>query len=245
VAESSKKESLISSGKRHILYDASLIEHPRAELFDIDSAQQAADEHSLAQGRGHAVFFKHDGIDLVLKHYQRGGKMAALLGDRYIGLNCGKSRSFNEWRLLKHMRELNLPVPLPVAAYCTLHGFFYRAYLVTRQIHNVVTLADHLMHGECDKAGWQSIGACIRRFHDASIYHADLNARNILLNAGSGDVYLVDFDKGAIRQLGESWKAANLARLQRSLLKFKSLNKVFHFEQHDWNALLDGYKNDG
>ena len=245
MAESSNKESLISSGKRHILYDASLIEHPRAELFDIDSAQQAADEHSLAEGRGQAVFFKHEGIDLVLKHYQRGGKMAALLGDRYIGLNCGKSRSFKEWRLLKYMHELNLPVPVPVAACCTRAGLFYRADLVMRQIHNVVTLADHLMHEKCDQAGWQSIGACIRRFHDASICHADLNARNILLNAGSGDVYLIDFDKGAMRYLGDAWKASNLARLQRSLLKFKSLNQVFHFEQHDWNALLDGYKNSG
>ena len=168
--------------------------------------------------------------------------MAALLGDRYIGLNCDKSRSFNEWRLLRHMRELNLPVPLPVAANCTRHGLFYRADLVTRQIHNVVTLADHLMHVECNKEGWQSIGACIRRFHDASIYHADLNARNILLNAGSGDVYLIDFDKGSMRYLGDAWKASNLARLQRSLLKFKSLNQVFHFDQNDWNALLDGYR---
>ena len=222
-----------------------MIEHPLAGFFDIDSARQEADEHSLAQGRGHAVFFKHDGIDLVLKHYQRGGKMAALLGDRYIGLNCDKSRSFNEWRLLRYMRELNLPVPVPVAASCSRHGLFYRADLVTRQIHNVVTLADYLMQDECDKAGWQSIGARIRHFHDASIYHADLNARNILLNADSGDVYLIDFDKGAMRFLGDAWKASNLARLQRSLLKFKSLNKVFHFDQNDWNALLEGYKREG
>ena len=191
------------------------------------------------------MFFKHDGIELVLKHYQRGGKMAALLGDRYIGLTCGRSRSFNEWRLLRHMRELKLPVPLPVAANCTRHGIFYRADLVTRQIHNVVTLADHLMHGKCEKAGWQGIGACIRRFHDASIYHADLNARNILLNADSGDIYLIDFDKGGMRYLGDAWKASNLARLQRSLLKFKSLNRVFHFDQNDWNALLDGYESSG
>ncbi|MBT8126022.1 MAG: 3-deoxy-D-manno-octulosonic acid kinase [Gammaproteobacteria bacterium] len=245
MAESSKKESLLSGGKRHILYDASLIEHPRAELFDIDSAQQEADERALAQGRGHAVFFKHDGIDLVLKHYQRGGKMAALLGDRYIGLNCDKSRSFNEWRLLRYMRELKLPVPEPVAASCTRHGLFYRTDLVTRQISNVTTLADHLLQRECGLSVWQGIGACIRRFHDASVYHADLNARNILLDSQSADVYLIDFDKGSLRYLGDAWKASNLARLQRSLLKFKSLNPVFHFEQSDWNALLDGYKSNG
>ncbi len=218
-----------------------MIEHPQAELFDIDKAQQHADEQSLAEGRGHAVFFKYQGQDLVLKHYQRGGKIAALMGDKYIGADCNKSRSFREWRLLTQMCEMELPVPTPVAASCVKHGMLYRADLITRQLNNVVTLADYLLESECDAASWRAVGCCIRRFHDASVYHADLNARNILLNAENSNVYLIDFDKGSIRYLGEAWKSSNLARLQRSLLKFKSLNTVFHFSQHNWDALLNGY----
>ncbi len=228
-------------GKRHILYDASMIEHPQAELFDIVTARRHADEQTLAEGRGHAVFFEHQGDNLVLKHYQRGGRMAALLGDRYIGLNCNNSRSFKEWRILNHMRGLDLPVPVPVAASCVRHGMFYRADLVTGRINDAVTLADHLLADEYDEAGWRAVGACIRRFHDDSVYHADLNARNILISKDEKTVYLIDFDKGSIRCLGESWKVSNLARLQRSLLKFKYLNEVFHFNQRDWNVLLDGY----
>lgn len=244
MAESSNNESLVRIGKRHILYDASLIEHPQAGLFDIDRAQHHAGQQSLAEGRGHAVFFRNDGLDLVLKHYQRGGRMAALLGDRYIGIDCNRSRSFREWRLLRQMRELELPVPAPVAASCTRHGMFYRADLITLQLNNVVTLADYLLESECNEAGWAAVGSCIRRFHDASVYHADLNARNILFDAERNRVYLVDFDKGAIRYLGNSWKASNLARLHRSLLKFKSLNQVFHFNQDNWNALINGYNKD-
>ena len=82
---------------------------------------------SLAEGRGHAVFFDHHGLSLVLKHYQRGGQMAMLLGDRYIGSSCDRSRSFREWRLLRQMHALGLPVPQPAAASCTRHGLFYRA----------------------------------------------------------------------------------------------------------------------
>ena len=241
MAESSNNESLVSIGKRHILYDASLIEHPQAGLFDFDKVQHHADPQSLAEGRGHAVFFQNDGLDLVLKHYQRGGRMAALLGDRYIGADCNRSRSFREWRLLTQMRELELPVPTPVAASCVRHGMFYRTDLITLKLNNVVTLADYLLKGECDEAGWAAVGSCIRRFHDASVYHADLNARNILFDSASNSVYLIDFDKGSMRYLGDSWKASNLARLHRSLLKFKSLNEVFHFEQSNWNVLLDGY----
>lgn len=237
-------ESLVSIGKRHILYDASLIEHPHAALFNIGTARQQADEQSLAKGRGHAVFFNYDNEDLVLKHYQRGGKIAALLGDKYIGKSCNKSRSFREWRLLKQMHRMELPVPVPVAARCVNHGLYYRADLITTQINNVITLADYLLQKECDKAGWNAVGATIRRFHDVSVYHADLNARNILFNPESNTAYLIDFDKGGIRHLGDSWKASNLARLQRSLLKFKSLNQEFNFDQHDWDVLMKGYKRD-
>ena len=177
----------------------------------------------------------------MLKHYQRGGRVAALLGDRYIGSNCERSRSFREWRLLQRMHALGLPVPQPVAASCTRQGAFHRADLLTRQIKGVVTLADHLLACILADAGWRAVGACIRRFHNAGVYHADLNARNILLDAQNSGVYLIDFDKGRFRYLGESWKAANLARLQRSLLKFQALNEVFHFDQNGWNQLLDGY----
>ena len=201
-------------------------------------------ELSLAEGRGHAVFFRHGGHALVLKHYQRGGRIAVLLGDKYLGINCNRSRAFREWRLLKQMHEMGLPVPAPVAASCSRHGLFHRADLVTRQIENVVTLADRLSVQECERSTWRRIGGCIRRFHDASIYHADLNARNILLDSGNGGVHLVDFDKGCRRYFGEAWKAANLARLQRSLLKFKSLKEIFHFDQDNWDELLKGYNSE-
>ena len=196
---------------------------------------------SMAEGRGHAVFFRHHEHEFVLKHYQRGGSMAALLGDKYIGLGCNKSRSFREWRLLKYMREAGLPVPSPVAARCISNGIYYRADLITIRIGGVTTLADYLFENDASDEVWMAVGSCIRRFHDASVYHADLNARNILVNPAATSVYLIDFDKGAIRYIGDSWKAANLARLQRSLLKFKSLRPSFSYSNVCWQRLLDGY----
>ena len=66
-------------------------------------------------------------------------------------------------------------------------------------------------------AAWHAIGSCVRRFHDAGVCHADLNAHNVLLDADGG-VHLVDFDRGSIRAPG-AWRTANLARLERSLAK--------------------------
>lgn len=241
MAESSTNEKRVRFGQRHILYDASLIEQPDVDLFDIDRMRSQADAQSLAVGRSHAVFFGHQDHALVLKHYQRGGGMAALLDDKYIGWNCDRSRSFREWRLLRAMCQLDLPVPVPVAAHCAQNGLFYRADLITQQIRDVTPLADHLMQHACGQQTWIAVGHCLRRFHDASVCHADLNARNILLEPHRLGIYLIDFDKGAFRYFGESWKAANLARLQRSLLKFKSLNQSFNYDQQDWDALLEGY----
>jgi len=187
------------------------------------------------------VFYEYRGLRLVLKHYHRGGLVASVLGDRYFGTRPERSRAFREWRLLHAMRRLQLPSPVPVAASVTRHGLFHRADLVTLRIDDTRTLADALLSGPLDRRGWQAVGRCIRRFHDHNVWHADLNARNILLGA-AGEAHLIDFDRGRFRYLGDTWKAANLARLQRSLLKFRSQHEGFNFTEDDWQALLRGYQ---
>ena len=193
----------------------------------------------MAIGRGEAQFFQHQGHDLVSKQYLRGGMVAPLLGDRYFGLNPEHTRSFKEFRLLHKLQLLKLPAPVPVAASAERAGLFFRAALVTLEIANAETLADRLRLAELDDEKWKKVGRCIRQFHNHDVYHADLNARNILLSEGK--VYLIDFDKCAFRYLGDSWKASNLARLKRSFLKFKSQNKIFYFYESNWKQLLQGY----
>lgn len=222
-------------GQRHILYDATLIEHPNAALFS-----PSAETTSTAQGRGDAIFFQAHGLELVLKHYQRGGMMVNLLGDRYLGRKIENTRSVREWCLLRTLQTLNLPAPVPVIASVIRAGLFYRADLITRQIEHSETLADRLLVAELSAENWRAVGQCIKQFHDSNVYHADLNARNILIDEND-KVYLIDFDKGGIRVLGESWKLANVARLQRSLLKFKTINPNFHYSESDWKIFLKGY----
>jgi 3-deoxy-D-manno-octulosonic acid kinase len=89
-----------------------------------------------------------------------------------------------------------------------------------------------------DAEDWRAVGRCIRRFHDAGVYHADLNAHNVLL-AGSV-VYVLDFDRGRYRAPG-TWQAANLARLRRSLDKLARQSKSFFCTEDDWVALGEGY----
>lgn len=216
-----------------------MVEHPDESLFAHDA--EALDTDNVATGRAHAVFFEHNGMKLVYKHYHRGGMIAPLMGDRYLGSRVENTRAFREWRLLDLMQSLKLPVPKPVAARVIQQGVFYRADLVTCEIENSTALADVLAEKMLNKAEWYRIGDCIARFHAKKIYHADLNARNILLNNASSEASLVDFDRGVVRYLGEDWQQANLARLQRSLKKFSAANPAFHYNDYCWNSLLKGY----
>ncbi len=239
------------TGNSYILYDASIIAEPTLQLFDADyhtnsGAQQnnsaLADEPTTGAGIGRAkvTYYQHEDIPLVLKHYYRGGAVASFIKDRYLGFNIENTRAFKEWRLLKKMRSFELPVPEAVAAHVEKGLLFYRADLLTREIENCITLADFLLHQGLDTGQWKKIGKCIKHFHLLDIYHADLNARNILLT-DADDIYLIDFDNSYIRIGQDSWKMANLSRLKRSLLKFKNNTDGFNFDEDDWSAFLGGY----
>ena len=139
------------------------------------------------------------------------------------------------------MNGLGLPVPIAVAAHANKGVLSYRADLITEELKQVETLSDVLSNSVLGDENWQKIGRCIKRFHQHDIYHADLNARNILLTK-SLEVYLIDFDNSYIRLGSNVWKMANLSRLKRSLLKFKNNTDGFNFDEDDWSAFLDGYK---
>ena len=86
---------------------------------------------------------------------------------------------------------------------------------------------------------WHKIGQTVRQLHDAGVYHADLNSHNLLLDK-EGKVWVIDFDKGAIRSPG-NWQQANLERLLRSFNKESQLHTSFHFVPENWQALMAGH----
>ena len=240
------------TGNSYVLYDASIIAEPASQLFDRDyhTNQSSRQKKSVSKqtapaqagiGRAPVVYFALGEKSFVLKHYYRGGAVASILKDRYLGSSIIKSRAFREFRLLKKMSGLGLPVPTAVAAHIKKGLLWYRGDLITEELKQVETLSDMLSGNKLAEESWQRIGRCIKRFHQHNIYHADLNARNILLMANL-DVYLIDFDNSYIRLGSDSWKMANLARLKRSLLKFKNNTDGFSFDEGDWTALLVGYK---
>lgn len=74
------------------------------------------------------------------------------------------------------------------------------------------------------------------------MYHADLNINNILFD-DSGNVFIIDFDRGEIKTPDKKWQQSNMSRLQRSFLKEQSRNSSFHWQENDWQSLNKHYHN--
>ena len=190
-------------------------------------------------GRGAVLFVSHGKDTWALRHYRRGGVVARFTADRYLWTGVERTRAFIEWRLLLELHKGGMPVPNPVAAHVSRHGLSYRADIITERIANARSLASMIVSGEAQEHNWEGIGMILRRFHDRGVDHADLNAHNILIDRGER-VFLVDFDRGAIRA-GGRWQKRNLNRLRRSLKKI-ALQTRKVFDARGWRVLLRAYR---
>ncbi|MCD0504860.1 3-deoxy-D-manno-octulosonic acid kinase, partial [Bordetella petrii] len=166
-----------------------------------------------AGGRQAAWFVRGEGWQGVLRGYRRGGLVARISRDAYFWQGEARTRSFREYRLLAWMRERGLNVPAPLAAAYWRQGLAYRAAILVERIEQVRPLA-HLL----DEPVWDAAASAIAAMHRHGVWHADLNAFNILLDA-QGHAWLIDFDRGTAGGVSARARRANLLRLRRSLQK--------------------------
>ena len=223
---------------RYIIYDPVILELQEAEqLF----ADQISSRAPLAGGRGGAWELMFNNETLVLRHYKRGGVAQRFAQDRYVWTGISSTRPWQEWLLLFGLRKKNLPVPQPVAAQVSRSGFIYQAEIITKKIEAAQSLAWRALHRSLALTDWHRIGKCIRSFHDAEVFHADLNAHNVLMDEHDR-IWIIDFDRGKINPMIPRWKMWNLKRLKRSLDKLHTQNPSMSFSPKAWKALLTSYQ---
>lgn len=227
-----------SATSGRILFDRSLGAEPDASWFD--AGRSRGDAPRLAGGRGAAIVVDTPVGACVLRHYRRGGFAGRISHDRYLWTGYDRSRPFREFRLLARLAGDGLPVPAPVAARCEPSGLTSRGDLLMRRIPAAQTLAERLAAATLDSALAQRAGHAIARMHSAGVWHADLNAHNILVDAG-GKVWLIDFDRGRIRRPSATWRRRNLARLRRSFDKLGAA-AADGFDARFWQPLLAAYE---
>ncbi|MCE2872749.1 MAG: 3-deoxy-D-manno-octulosonic acid kinase [Xanthomonadales bacterium] len=193
-----------------------------------------------AHGRGTTLFFEDGGRRYALRHYRRGGLMARLSADRYLFRRELSTRPVREFLLLIHLHAIGLPVPAPIGARVVRDGLFYRGDLITGMIPGTQTLAERLSTGTLQVADWIAVGRLVAQFHHKHVFHADLNAHNILVDDAQR-WWLIDFDRGDLREPG-LWCDSNLVRLRRSVLKICDALPAGRFNETLWTALLAGYR---
>jgi tRNA A-37 threonylcarbamoyl transferase component Bud32 len=200
-----------------------------------------------SKGRFTTYFIETDNnndetVEMVLRHYYRGGMVRHFNKDKFIFKNVTHSRAYLEFELLAKMWEIGLPVPRPLACKVKHHSLsFYSNDILIERIAGAKDAYNLLLKKELTPNVWNEIGKTIRLFHDNNVFHADLNIHNILIS-NQTDITLIDFDRCEFRLSSEDWKQSNLERLKRSLLKEKGLNSNFHFNEQNWHELLAGYK---
>jgi 3-deoxy-D-manno-octulosonic acid kinase len=222
-----------------MLYDGSRAGNAGAAIFQPDYWRERGRVSRPPAGRGAALFVEDGALRWVLRHYRRGGLMARLSRDRYLWTGENRTRPFREWRLLYELHRQGFSVPAPVAARYRREGLGYTGELITERIPGARPLSVLLQSQSLPAHTWEAVGRCIRRFHAAGVFHADLNAHNILLD-DAGAVFLIDFDRGRRRVPG-AWTTQNLQRLQRSLNKINQGLLAEGSTSADWEALLRGY----
>lgn len=202
----------LTFGATTMRVDSNKVPSPGPHLFDPQAAAMNAIPVSQG-GRQAAWFVQGDFGEAVLRHYRRGGLMARVNRYHYWWTGAQATRAYAEFELLHYMAAAGLSVPEPLAASYTRQGLFYTASILVRRIPQVQTLVQVLSQGHHD-----AVAGAVLAMHQAGIWHADLNAYNILINH-QGLVWLIDFDKGRHLSMTTARRTANLARLRRSLVK--------------------------
>lgn len=193
-----------------------------------------------AFGRGVTWFFEFGEQEFVLRHYHRGGLVAKVNKDSYLYTGLKKTRAYQEFVVTETLANQSLPVPRPMAGRVIRRGLFYRADLITEKIAGARDLVAVLKTAPLSQEMYRNIGAMIRAFHRAGLWHADLNIHNILLDA-QDKLWLIDFDRCEFREQADAWRQDNLQRLRRSFLKEKNKYTEFHWQEREWELLLSGY----
>lgn len=151
------------------------------------------DIEDILAGRSQVVRTELEGLGpVVIKYYKRGGLVRRFNEDVY--LRRGIPRSRHEFEILKKVRELGVSSPEPLV-WAIKGGLFYKAFLVTRNIGDHLSLVDICVDtpDQCEsvleKAAKQ-VGLLIKN----RIHHVDFHPGNVLVDS-HGSVFIIDFDK--------------------------------------------------
>lgn len=196
------------------------------KLGELTSAVEAG------AGNRQSAFRLHldDGIELFARHGRRGGMIASILSDIYVGMT---PRPLTELSMTIEAVRRGIPVAEPMGAMIEWIGpALYRGVFLTRAVPGMTlweflktdddpTVRDHVL-GQARTA--------IDTMHNKGLFHADLNLHNLLVTQVRENftVIIIDLDKSRLfdAPLSLAMRRANAVRLVRSARKLDPSAKI-------------------
>ena len=164
-----------------------------------------------------------DGLELYARRGRRGGLIASILSDVYVGI---APRPLNELAVTVEAMKRGIPVAEPMGAMIEWIGpALYRGFFLTRAVRGMTlwqfvktdddpTVRNHVL---------AQARAAIDAMQAKGLFHADLNLHNLLVTQArdSFTVIIIDLDKARLfdAPLSAAMRRANAARLLRSARK--------------------------
>jgi hypothetical protein len=170
-----------------------------------------------------------DGLELFARRGRRGGMIASMLSDVYVGIT---PRPLTELYVTVEAMRRGIPVAQPMGAMVEWIGpALYRGFFLTRAVRGmtlwefVKTDDDPVVRHHVLEEARAAIGT----MHTKGLLHADLNLHNLLVTRvrDSFTVIIIDLDKARLfdAPLSASMRRANAARLMRSARKLDPSGK--------------------
>jgi len=213
-------------------------------VFDTESLHnREKDDATIKFGRGIYLSIpiaENSTERFIIRNYRHGGLLGKLFGKVFYDGN----RPLNEI----YVNEIAFRKGVPTAEVIAitkrkLWGLFYKADLISKEIHGAVDIAQFLKESslrfiqKSKKSIIYALVRSIRNMHDAGIYHADLHLKNILLKGDSNgefNAYIIDLDKSVVlNELNIDQRIKNLLRLDRSIEKLRWLSGEIDISQND------------
>jgi len=164
-----------------------------------------------------------DGLELYARRGRRGGLIASILSDVYVGI---APRPLNELAVTVQAMKRGIPVAEPMGAMVEWIGpALYRGFFLTRAVRGMTLW--QFVKTDDDPTVRNHVLAQARAAIDAmqanGLFHADLNLHNLLVTQArdSFTVIIIDLDKARLfdAPLSPAMRRANAARLLRSARK--------------------------
>ena len=214
--------SRFAIGRRELVLHREIAAHAAAIVRELANLK-TSDESGAGNRRSAFRLSIADGPELFARRSRRGGMIASLLDDVYVGMN---PRPLQELAITVAAMKRGIPVAEPMGAMVEWIGpALYRGFFLTRAAPGM-TLWEFLRTDDdatVRKHVLQQVRSAIDTMHRGGLFHADLNLHNLLVTkAGeSFTAIILDLDKSRLYDgpVPEAKRRENARRLLRSARK--------------------------